>query len=235
MLGGEDEVGRAEKGVGSSGEDPDHVGRGRLGPASLAASLGPGGRRFLARVDHSQHLNHQRLCSGQIAFQPPHVRGTDEGFKTGFEVEHRLVRRDGVGQASLLHETVPEQAIIVGKVADRDQPPRQSFRFLEAVELVQNMSAQQHGVWRVGLLGGDDQSALLGQLVAPVVILCSGLSDEEPAELFDGSQPHLRWLVGPPYHALLVDDFLIQLCLARTRLGSEDKLQGRGTRDGSSG
>ncbi len=186
-------------------------------------------------MDHPQDLDHQRLRSGQIPFQPAHVRRTDKRLETGLEIQHGLVRWDGIGQASLLHERVAKEAVIVRKVTDFDQPPGQGLRFLEAVELMQDMPAQKHGIRRVRSLGRDDQSALLGQLVAPVVILCPGLGDEKPAELFNGRQTHLRWLGGPTDNALFVDDFLIQHRVTRTRLWSEDKLERRGTRDVGSG
>jgi hypothetical protein len=115
---------------------------------------------------------------------------------TGTEVHHSLVGVDCSREAPLLHEDIPEKAIVVSEAARCDQLSRQGLGLAEAMHIDECVPPQEQSIGSRNPASAPEclhaESALFGELVVARIVRGAGLFYIFPAELLEG----LRWIVS---------------------------------------
>src|SRR4030095_11313462 len=91
---------------------------------------------------------------------------------------------DRVLQLSLLHQRIAQKPIVKAQSSLLDETPRQRFRFLKTMEILQHMRAQQSRFLALWIAFFDAPRALLGRFVKTRVETFAGLRHQRHAELF---------------------------------------------------
>ena len=150
-------------------------GEARIDPSGRLGVLGAGGA--------GRHA-HQLLSACEVPLQPTQVRAARVGVQVRPQINHLLAGFDCLSQIPLLHQNIAEQAKIKGQPAPCHQLARQRLRFLEAMQIMQHVTAQQQGLRTVRAPRLKRQRALFGQFVESRIKTGARLLHKQPAQPF---------------------------------------------------
>ena len=115
----------------------------RLQLVKRHARPGPRGRFRIARAGRFDGAAHGAERAVEVALHPARVSGARIGLIEGLQIDHPLIGGHGLGEPSLLHQRVAEQAVVEHDRPPGDELTRNLLRLLESVQLVQDVTAQQ--------------------------------------------------------------------------------------------